>query len=150
MHAMTEQRSDFTDLVRLRRAELRISVRKLEELSVDPRTGTQAKYGWISKVERGESIDTPSAALLCALAVGLSLPLRVLQEAAAAQYLDMESFIWSQDRTTRVLAAHIEEMTDEERQQLVGGLPAIRGTLRQALHDHRLDRVCAGRSDFEE
>ncbi|MEV5957232.1 XRE family transcriptional regulator [Streptomyces sp. NPDC051987] len=115
---MTEQRTDFADLVRQRRADLKISVRKLEELSVDPETGAQAKYGWISKVERGESTDAPAPALLRALAAGLSLPLRTLQEAAAAQYLDMQSFLWSEDHTTRVLAARIEEMTDEERQQL--------------------------------
>jgi len=118
MHAMAEQRTDFADLVRQRRAELKITVRKLEDLSVDPDTGTQAKFGWISKLERGANTDAPSPAILRALAAGLSLPLRVLQEAAAAQYLDMKSFIWSQDRTTRVLAAHIEEMSDEERQQL--------------------------------
>lgn len=119
MHAMTEQRTDFADLVRHRRAELGISVRSLAEQSVDPETGEQPfKFGWVSKLERGGSTDAPSAAILRALSVGLSLPLRVLQEAAAAQYLDMESFIWSQDRTTRVLAAHIEEMTDEERRQL--------------------------------
>ncbi|MER5750694.1 XRE family transcriptional regulator [Streptomyces sp. NPDC002088] len=115
---MTEQRTDFTDLVRQRRAELKITVRKLEELAVDPETGVQAKFGWISKLERGGNTDAPSAAILRALSVGLSVPLRILQEAAAAQYLDMESFIWSQDRTTRVLVAHIEEMTDVERQQL--------------------------------
>jgi transcriptional regulator with XRE-family HTH domain len=122
MHAMTEQpqRTDFADLVRQRRAELGISVRKLEAQAIDPETGAQAKFGWISKVERGESTDAPSAAILRALSAGLSIPLRVLQEAAAAQYLDLdtESFIWSHDRTTRVLAAHIEEMTEEERQQL--------------------------------
>lgn len=118
MHAMTEPRTDFADLVRQRRAELNISVRTLAARSVDPETGTQAKFGWISKVERGESTDAPSAATLRALSAGLSLPVRVLQEAAAAQYLDMESFIWSQDRTTRVLAARIEEMSDEERRQL--------------------------------
>lgn len=119
MHAMTEQRTDFADLVRQRRAELGVSVRALAEQSVDPETGERPfKFGWVSKLERGGSTDAPSAAILRALAAGLSLPLRVLQEAAAAQYLDMESFIWSQDRTTRVLAAHIEEMTDEERRQL--------------------------------
>lgn len=118
MHAMTEQRTDFADLVRQRRAELKISVRKLEELSEDPETGVHAKFGWIGKLERGESTEAPPAAILRALSAGLSLPLRVLQEAAAAQYLDMDSFIWSQDRTTRVLAAHIEEMTEEERAQL--------------------------------
>lgn len=115
---MTEQRTDFADLVRQRRAELKISVRKLEELSEDPETGVHAKFGWIGKLERGESTEAPPAAILRALSAGLSLPLRVLQEAAAAQYLDMDSFIWSQDRTTRVLAAHIEEMSEEERRQL--------------------------------
>lgn len=118
MHAMTEQRTDFADLVRQRRAELGLSVRKLADQSVDPDSGVQAKFGWISKVERNESTDAPSAAVLRALAAGLSMPLRVLQEAAAAQYLDLESFIWSHDRTTRVLAAHIEEMSADERQQL--------------------------------
>jgi transcriptional regulator with XRE-family HTH domain len=119
MHAMTEQRTDFADLVRQRRAELNISVRRLAEQSVDPETGEHPfKFGWISKLERGESTDAPSEATLRALHVGLSLPLRVVQEAAAAQYLGMQSFIWSQDRTTRVLAARIEEMSDEERRQL--------------------------------
>jgi transcriptional regulator with XRE-family HTH domain len=92
---------------------------ELAERSVDPDTREQPfKFGWVSKLERGGSTDAPSAATLRALSVGLSLPVRVLQEAAAAQYLEMESFIWSSDRTTRVLAAHIEEMTDEERRQL--------------------------------
>ncbi|MFI5687828.1 XRE family transcriptional regulator [Streptomyces sp. NPDC051636] len=117
---MTEQRTrtDFADLVRQRRAELGISVRKLAEQSVDQETGAQAKFGWISKLERGESTEAPPAAILRALSVGLAIPLRVLQEAAAAQYLELESFIWSRDRTTRVLAAHIEEMSEGERQQL--------------------------------
>lgn len=119
MHAMTEQRTDFADLVRERRAALQISVRKLAEQSVDPDTGTQpVKFGWLSKLERGLSTEAPPPAVLRGLAVGLSLPLRVLQEAAAAQYLGMTPFIWSQDRTVRVLAARIEEMTEEERQQL--------------------------------
>lgn len=119
MHAMTEQRTDFADLVRHRRAELAVSLRKLAEQSVDPDGGGRpVKFGWLSKLERGEPTEAPSPSILRALHTGLSVPLRVLQEAAAAQYLEMESFIWSQDRTTRVLAAHIEEMSEEERQQL--------------------------------
>lgn len=119
MHAMAEQRTDFADLVRRRRAELKVSVRKLAELSVDPETGEHPfKFGWVSKLERGENTDAPSEAILRALHVGLSLPLRVVQEAAASQFLGMDPFVWSQDRTTRVLAAHIEEMSEEERQQL--------------------------------
>ncbi|CAL9314277.1 XRE family transcriptional regulator [Streptomyces sp. SGAir0924] len=118
MHAMTEQRTDFSDLVRERRAELGISLRELESRALDPETGEQVRFGWISKVEKGRSVDAPAPAVLRALAAGLQLPLRVLQEAAAAQFLDMTSQVWSEDRTTRVLAARIEEMTDEERRQL--------------------------------
>jgi transcriptional regulator with XRE-family HTH domain len=121
MHAMTDQtqRSDFTDLVRDRRAELGISLRDLEELSIDPEpTGMQAKFGWLSKVERGKPIATPPLPLLRALSVGLRLPLPVLQEAVAAQFLGMASPVWSHDRSTRILAARIEEMTAEERRQL--------------------------------
>ncbi|MGW5175837.1 helix-turn-helix domain-containing protein [Streptomyces sp. NPDC004082] len=115
---MAEQRTDFSQVVRDRRAELGISLRELEARAIDPDTGEQARFGWISKVEKGRSVDAPSPEVLRALAAGLGLPLRVLQEAAAAQFLDMITHVWSQDHTTRVLAARIEEMTDEERQQL--------------------------------
>ena len=112
------------------------------EQSIDPETGEQPfRFGWVSKLERGESTDAPSAATLRGLAAGLSMPLRVLQEAAAAQYLDMESFIWSQDRTTRVLAAHIEEMTAEERRQLadIAETFARRRTLRDGKGEGKSD-----------
>ncbi|MFG2372618.1 XRE family transcriptional regulator [Streptomyces sp. NPDC048504] len=113
------QRSDFTDLVRDRRAELGISLRDLEERSIDPGPPpTQAKFGWLSKVERGKPIDTPPLPLLRALSIGLRLPLPVLQEAVASQFLGMTAPVWSHDRSTRILAARIEEMTAEERRQL--------------------------------
>lgn len=125
MHAMTDQtrRTDFSDLVRERRAELGISLRELEARSVDPapEEGVEperAKFGWISKVEKGLSVDTPSPGLCRALAEGLRLPPQVVKAAAAAQFLEMDPFVWSEDRTTRVLAARIEEMTAEERRQL--------------------------------
>lgn len=125
MHAMTEQaqRTDFSDLVRERRAELGISLRELEARAIDPKPEEgkepeRAKFGWISKVEKNQSVDTPSAGLCRALAEGLQLPDRVVQAAAAAQFLGVDPFVWSSDRTTRVLAARIEEMSDEERQQL--------------------------------
>lgn len=123
MHAMTEQRTDFADLVRQRRAELGISIRKLADRSIDPDPEPGAdpapvKFGWLGKLERGANTDPPSPAVLRALSVGLETPLRILQEAAAAQYLHLGAPIWSQDRSTRVLAARIEEMTAEERRQL--------------------------------
>ncbi|MEU3507603.1 XRE family transcriptional regulator [Streptomyces longwoodensis] len=116
---MTEQRTDFADLVRQRRAELGVSLRKLADQSIEPTTGEQpVKFGWLSKLERNQSTEAPTPAVLRALHVGLGVPLRTLQEAAAAQYLELESAVWSEDRTTRVLAARIEEMSDDERRQL--------------------------------
>lgn len=116
---MAEQRTDFSDLVRERRAELGISLRELENRAADPETGERAKFGWISKVEKGSSVDTPSPGLLRALAAGLQLPLRILQEAAGVQFLGMDPSLWSEDRTTRVLVARAEELTQEDRRQLL-------------------------------
>lgn len=120
MTAMAEQRqgTEFFDLVRERRSELGISLRELASRSIDPETGEQAKHAWIGKVESGTATSIPPAPMLRALAAGLGLPARIVQEAAAVQYWGMTSAIWSQDRSTRVLAARIEEMTAEERRQL--------------------------------
>ncbi|MYR61135.1 XRE family transcriptional regulator [Streptomyces sp. SID625] len=123
MHAMTEQRTDFTDLLRQRRAELGHSLREMEARSVDPASGAQAKFGWLSKVENGKPVDTPKEEILIALSTGYRLPLDVLKAAAAAQFLGYRpaadpSVVWSDDLTTRIIVAHAEEMTEEERRQL--------------------------------
>lgn len=113
----TEGRTDFSDLVRTRRLELGISLRELERRAVDPETGEQAKYGWISKVENGKSIDAPTAPRIRALAAGLGLPFRVIKEAVDAQF-GLISEIRTEDGTARILVARIEEMTPDEVRQL--------------------------------
>ena len=125
MRAMTKpaQRTDFTDLVRERRAELGISLRELEVRAVHEPSGTQAKFGWLSKLENGKPVDTPKPELLEALAVGLSLPVKILKIAASRQFLDHDSeadpsVMWSEDLTTRIIVARAEEMSDEDRRQL--------------------------------
>lgn len=123
MHAMTEQRTDFTDLVRARRAELGISLRELEARSIDPKSGVQAKFGWLSKIENGKSVDTPKIEVVRAVHVGLGLPLTVVKGAVARQFLDYDpsedsSVVWSDDMTTRIIAARATEMSDEDRRQL--------------------------------
>ncbi|MEU8886682.1 XRE family transcriptional regulator [Streptomyces sp. NPDC048442] len=115
---MAEQtKTQLSDLVRRRRAELGISLRTLAERSIDPLSGEQAKFGWISKLENNKPTDTPSEELLRALAAGLELPLRVVQEAAAAQYLGMGE-VRSEDGTARLLIARIQEMSPEDLEQL--------------------------------
>jgi transcriptional regulator with XRE-family HTH domain len=122
MHAMTE-RTDFADLLKARRAELGHSLRTMESRSVDPDSGEQAKFGWLSKVERGESVDPPKEDRIKALAAGYDLPVKVLQIAATRQFFGYDpvadsSVVWSQDLTTRIIVARAEEMTDEDRRQL--------------------------------
>lgn len=115
--AEQQQRSELADLVRDRRAALNISLRTLAERSVDPETGETAKFGWISKVENRKPTDAPTPAQLRGLAIGLDLPVRSLQQAAAAQYLGLAE-VWSGDQTARVLVARIEEMSPEDLAQL--------------------------------
>ena len=123
MHAMAEQRTDFTDLVKARRAELGISLRELEARSVHAESGTQAKFGWLAKVEGGKPIDTPRKDLVLALAAGLGLPEKIVKAAVAAQFLDYDpaedsAVMWSNDLTTRIIVARAEEMSDEDRREL--------------------------------
>lgn len=123
MHAMTEPRTDFTDLLRQRRRELGLSLRKMEALCLDPESGEQAKFGWLSKVERGQSVDTPKQDLIKALSIGYRLPEDVLKAAAAKQFLGYDpagdsSVVWSGDMTTRIIVARAEEMSEEDRREL--------------------------------
>ncbi len=122
MQAMTE-RSDFTDLLKARRAELGYSLRDMEARCIDPKSGERAKFGWLSKVERGESIDAPKEERLKALSIGYQLPMKVLQAALFRQFYGYDpatdsSVVWSADSTTRVIVARAEEMSDEDRRQL--------------------------------
>jgi len=122
MHAMTE-RTDFTDLLKARRAELGYSLREMEARCIDTDSGEQAKFGWLSKVERGESVDPPKEARLKALAAGYGLPVKILQIAASKQFFGYDpvadsSVVWSEDLTTRILVARAGEMSDEDRRQL--------------------------------
>lgn len=122
MPAMTEQRTDFTDLLRARRAELGYSLRDMESRSIDPESGEQAKFGWLSKVELGKSVDPPKENRLRAIAAGYGLPLKELQRAASVQFFGYDpaadaTVVWSGDLTTRLIVARAEEMSEEERRQ---------------------------------
>ncbi|MFJ2567933.1 XRE family transcriptional regulator [Streptomyces sp. NPDC087568] len=121
---MSEQRrSDFTDLLRERREELGLSLREMEARCVDPESGAQAKFGWLSKVENAKPVDAPKVGLLKALSIGYRLPEEILKAAAAAQFFDYDpaadaGVVWSDDRSTRIIVAHVEEMSEEDRRQL--------------------------------
>lgn len=118
-----ETRTDLGDLVLNRRAELGLSLRGLAALCIDPDTGVQPfQYGWIDKLEKYRpDIAVPELTWLRALAAGLSLPLRVVQEAAAAQFWQMAPSsepVWSASGEGRILVARMEQLSASDRQVL--------------------------------
>lgn len=111
-----QNRTDLSDLVRDRRAELALSLRKLADKCVDPEdptAGPKWKFGVIDRLEKGQPVIPPQLPELRALAAGLQLPLALLQEAAAAQFFGMDT-VWSEDRSARTLVHQFQAMTPED------------------------------------
>ncbi|MFI1702020.1 XRE family transcriptional regulator [Streptomyces bobili] len=120
---MTEQRTDFRDLLRRRRAELGLSLRDMEARCIDPASGEQARFAWLGKVEAGKPVDIPKEERLIAVSIGYDLPEKIVKAAAAKQFLGYDpvadpSVVWSGDLTTRIIVAHAEDMDEDARQQL--------------------------------
>ncbi|MFC5720346.1 XRE family transcriptional regulator [Streptomyces gamaensis] len=122
---MAEQRTDLSDLVRDRRAELKLGLRVLADRCTDPESGEQLKFGWLHRLEKREPVIPPQLPGLRALAAGLELPLSVVQEAAGAQFMGIVSDVWSEDEGARALVAYYGEMNDVERRQLAAMVEAF-------------------------
>lgn len=113
-----QRRTEFKDLVTTRRAELGISLRKLADACIDPEEGeAPITHGWLGKLERGGTVTPPDEVALRALAVGLKVPFRMVQEAAAAQFFGLK-VQWSADGTTRMLVQYATELEPGEVEHL--------------------------------
>ncbi|MCL6302850.1 XRE family transcriptional regulator [Streptomyces kronopolitis] len=112
-------RTDLSDLVRKRRAQLRLSLRALASRCVDPKepdAGSKWTFATLGNLET-KTIKAPGVPELRALAAGLDLPLRLLQEAAGAQYLGIDT-VWSDDRETRTMVHGYWELDPEDRAKI--------------------------------
>jgi hypothetical protein len=86
--AEQETRTRLSDLVIDRRARLRLSLAALADRCIDPDTGEpEVKTGWLHRLERRLPVTPPGLPQLRALAAGLELPLREVQDAAGEQFL---------------------------------------------------------------
>lgn len=110
--------TEFADLIRGRRAELGLSLAQFQERSVDPRTGTQVKSGWVYRLESGESVIPPRLPQLRALAAAASLPLSQLQDAASAQFFGIER-VWAESGEASALVRRAGRLTQDQREQLL-------------------------------
>lgn len=116
-----EVRTQLSDLVRSRRAEMGLSLRGLEARCVDPENssaGPQLKYSWIDRLEKHAPVIPPQLPELRALAAGLQLPLRMVQEAAGAQFLGIDA-LWSPSGDVRALVQHVESLSEDDRAKIL-------------------------------
>ncbi|MFD4745008.1 XRE family transcriptional regulator [Streptomyces rubiginosohelvolus] len=115
-------RTDFADLVRRRMAELRLGLRAVAERAVDPdrpEEGSLWTKGTLENLANGRAIKAPGPGQLRALAVALEVPLRSLQDAAAAQWFGMETVTAGEgDLETRLLVRRYQAMSPEDRRRL--------------------------------
>lgn len=73
---------------------------------------------YFQKMATGNVTTPPNDARLRAIAAGLQRPLRVIQRAAAAQYMDYRSTeLAGYDEETRIIVAHLAGMDPGERRR---------------------------------
>lgn len=122
------QRTDLSDLVRQRMAELGQSFRTLEAACIDPEdpaAGPLWKRTTIDCLSKGQRIKAPEFPQLRALAAGLGLPLGQIQEAAGAQFFGIDT-VWSADGKVRALVEGFREMDAEDQAKVLAIMEARR------------------------
>lgn len=127
----SQSRTDLADLVRTRRGELKLSLRALADLCVDPADPGEPlwKFGVLHRLEKGLPILRPGGPELRALAAGLRLPADDVKTAADSQFHDIPNdataprpssidTVWSEDRKTRAMVRDYESMTPEDQERV--------------------------------
>lgn len=113
-------RTDLADLARQRMDELQLSYRRVEELAVDPEApggGSLWTRGTLENLANGKTIKAPGPGKLRALAAALQLPLRLVQDAAAGQFMDIDT-VWDEDEDTRLMVRHYQSLSADDRDKL--------------------------------
>lgn len=119
---MVEQaaRTDLSDLVRTRRAELGLSLRVLASRCINPEApdaGPVVDHNWIDRLEKGLLKEIPDYARLVGLHAGLQVPLSLVQEAAGGQFWRVDS-VWSDDGEVRALVHDFNDLSPEDQQKV--------------------------------
>jgi transcriptional regulator with XRE-family HTH domain len=122
MTLMVEQaaRTDLSDLVRTRRAELGLSLRVLAGRCINPErpdAGPVVDHNWIDRLEKGLLREIPDYGRLAGLHVGLQVPLSLVQEAAGSQFWRVDT-VWSEDEEVRALVHDYRDMSPEDQQRV--------------------------------
>ncbi len=114
--ATHDARTDLSDLVRDRRAELRLSLRALAQRTADPETGVPViKPSTLENLEKNSPRMTwvPRVPELKALARALECPLARVRDAAGAQFFGIDS-LRDQSGEVKAMVAHAESLSPED------------------------------------
>lgn len=118
----TTSRTDLSDLLRDRKAELGASLRELVEACIDPEhpdEGPVIRRTSLDLLLKGdEGVKAPAIPMMRALAAGFRLPFGLIQEAAGAQWLGIDT-VWTQDRKVRTLIHGFQEMDAEDQDRVM-------------------------------
>lgn len=109
-------RTELSDLVRTRRAELGLSLRALAGRCVDPEgpeAGQVVDHNWIDRLEKNILKEIPDGVRLAGLAAGLQVPLTLVQEAAGAQFWGVDT-VWSDDEEVKALVHDYRDLDAED------------------------------------
>ncbi|WP_190122829.1 helix-turn-helix domain-containing protein [Streptomyces inusitatus] len=112
--------AELSDLLRTRRAGLRLSLRAVEERGgVNPADGKLwIKYSWIDRMEKGLATAPPTLDQLRAFATALEIPLSALKDAAGAQFFGIES-VHDDDGDVRLMLGHYRELDADDRAKML-------------------------------
>jgi hypothetical protein len=120
------ERYPFGELVLERKTALRLSYETLAERCIDPETGEQTVKGsWLHRAATFQNVIPPDPPALRGMAAGFEIPLRAIQEAAAAQFFGMDA-VYSPDGEVRAMVHHLEEMSPEDRRRINALIEAYR------------------------
>jgi hypothetical protein len=128
MIGMAEQdtRTRLSDVVVDRRAKLRLSLVALADRCIDPATGEQeVKTGWLHRLERRLPVTAPGLPQLRALAAGLQLPLREIQDAAGEQFLGITTTEAGADGRIRILMNRVGSLSPDDLDRLIAIAEAL-------------------------
>lgn len=116
-HGKTDQLSAF---VRTYLAEHDESERALARRAVDPMTGLTLQHTWINSLAHGTMSRAPELWRLRALAAGMNVPVQMLAELAAAQWLGVEVAEFSVGGGKDWVAVSVPEgLSPEERARFI-------------------------------
>jgi hypothetical protein len=119
--AVDHQIADPHPLSRLVREvnEAGVSFQKMADRAIDPKSGTTLSKSTFQKMASGNVANSPGETELIAMAVGLGKPLRVVQRAAAIQYLGYRAVELSgYDQETRTIVAYLAGMDPRARRRI--------------------------------